>query len=344
MLAHWSDIIWKYWGKAVAEHPWLLWVQRWGISVASLLSGVLTLFLFRRGIEYFPWFIGYLLLLWLAGVVFAHARQVLRARRPLVMGLVVDYSVQTLLHWVLLFLIPIYYASTTLGSRNMWFLLALVAGTLLTAVDPWYRAVHLRYRRIELLLFWFGLLASLNVAFPLIGIESTWGLLLSGAASVTALLPAFRRAPEAPWTPALLCTAGGAVLVVSLLWLLRPWIPPAPLRLARATFAQAVVRLEPVQPVSRVSVSEVRQWGGLSCFTAIVAPAGIREPILHVWRRDGVVVATIPLSPILGGLRGGFRTYSRRVDMGNDPVGSWWVDVLTAHHQLIGRVRLTVRP
>ena len=182
MLARWSDIIWKRWGKTVAEHPWLRWVQRWGISVASLLSGALTLFLFLRGIEYFPWFIGYLLLLWLVGVVFAHARQVLRARWRLVMGLVVDYSVQTLLHWVLLFLIPIYYASTTLGSRNMWFFLALVAGALLTAVDPWYRAVHVRYWRIELLFFWFGLLASLNVAFPLIGIESTRGLLLSGAA------------------------------------------------------------------------------------------------------------------------------------------------------------------
>jgi hypothetical protein len=319
-------------------------VHRWGISAVSLLSGALTLLLFRRGIEYFPWFIGYLLLVWLVGVVFVHARQALHARAPVVLGLVVDYTIQTLLHGVSLFLLPIYYASTTLGSRNMWFLLALAAGALLTAVDPWYQAVHLGFRRIDLFLFWFGLFASLNVAFPLIGIESTLGLLLSGAVSVLSLVPAFRRTPEAAWRAALLWGAGVAALVVSLLWFLRPWIPPAPLRLARGTFAQAVVRLEPEQPVTRISASDVRRWGRLTCFTAIVAPAGIREPVFHVWRRDGVVVATIPLSPIRGGLPGGFRTYSRKLDVGNDPAGSWSVDVRTAHDQLIGRVRLTVTP
>ncbi len=332
------------WRTLIAGHPWLRWLHRWGISVASLLSGALTLFLFRRGIEYFPWFIGYLLLIWLAGVVFVHARQALHARAPVVLGLVLDYTIQTLLHGVLLFLLPIYYASTTPGSANMWFLLVLAAGALLTAVDPWYRAVQLRYRRIDLLLFWFGLFASLSVAFPLIGIESTWGLLLSGAVSVFALVPAFRRSPEAPWRGALLWGAAGAALAVSLLWFLRPLIPPAPLRLARSTFAQAVVRMEPVQPVGRVSVGDVRQWGGLSCFTAIVAPAGIREPVYHVWRRNGVVVATILLPPVRGGLRGGFRTNSRKLDLGKDPAGSWTVDVRTAHDQLIGRVRLTVTP
>ncbi len=342
-MSYWSDLFRLRWEHALEAHPWLRWAQRWGISIGSLLSGALTLTLFRRGVEYFPWFIGYLLLLWLAGVVFVHARQALRARAPLVMGLV-DYTIQTLLHGVLLFLLPIYYASTTFDSRNALFFLVLAGGALLTAVDPGYRAIHLRYRRIDLLLFWFGLLASLNVAFPLLGIESTWGLLLAGATSTLALVPAFRRTDVAPWWPALLRGTAGAVLVVSLLWLLRPWVPPAPLRLGRATFAQAVLNLDPLQPVRRLSTEDVRVWGEMTCFTAIVAPSGIRERIFHVWRRNGATLARIPLSPILGGFHGGFRTYSRKTDVGSDPAGSWSVDVRTAQDQLIGRVRLIVTP
>ena len=117
-----------------------------------------------------------------------------------------------------------------------------------------------------------------------------------------------------------------------------------PLYLTRATFAKSVIRLEPDQPASTLSAEELRAWGGVSAFSAVSAPAGLREPIYHLWRKDGAVVARIPLSPIRGGLRAGFRTYSRKTDLGQDPAGSWTVDVLTAHDQLIGRIRLEVTP
>ena len=43
----------------------LRWLRRWGISFASLAGGILTLFVFRRGLPHVAWIIGYLLLLWL---------------------------------------------------------------------------------------------------------------------------------------------------------------------------------------------------------------------------------------------------------------------------------------
>jgi Protein of unknown function (DUF2914) len=88
----------------------------------------------------------------------------------------------------------------------------------------------------------------------------------------------------------------------------------------------------------------VEAWGSLAVFTAVSAPAGLREPVFHVWSKNGVVLERIPLSPVQGGVQGGFRTYSRKADLGRDPVGSWSVDVVTAHQQLIGRVRLSVTP
>jgi hypothetical protein len=78
--------------------------------------------------------------------------------------------------------------------------------------------------------------------------------------------------------------------------------------------------------------------------TAVYAPAGLDQPIAHVWRRNGEIVSVIPLSPIRGGRIGGFRTYSRKSDFGVDPSGEWSVEVVTASGQLIGRFRFTVTP
>lgn len=338
----WLDSVRDRWVELTARYPWLHWVETWGISIGSLVLGFLTLLVFRKGIEYFPWFVGYLLLFWLAGVAFAEIRQSLASRGRRVIALVMDYTVQTLFHGMLLFLLPIYYASTTLTSANVWFLVALAGAALLTAIDPWYRRVVLRFDWIRVLLFGFGLFASLNVAFPLIRVPSAWTLLLSGLVSILALAPIFRWGPEASWSVALVRACLWGMAFALFLFLLRGWIPPVPLHLTRATFAESVVRLEPVQPVSALSEGDLRAWGGVAAYTAVAAPAGLREPIFHLWRRDGTVVETIPLSPIRGGLRAGFRTYSRKTDLGQDPAGTWTVDVLTAYDQLIGRIRLEV--
>lgn len=304
--------------------------------------GVVTLLVFRRGIEYFPVFIGYLLLLWLAGVVFAEAREKLSSRAPRALSAAIDYTVQTLLHGLLLFLVPIYYASTTFDSGNAWLLVALVAAAVLTTIDPWYRAVVARAPWTEVGLFWVGLFASLNVALPLVGMSTEWTLLLSGGLSVLSLLPAARRLLRISWAPAVLRVTLGAVLFGVCLWWARAWIPPVPLYLTRATFARAVEALDPVDPVARVSGRALLAWGRMAAFTAIAAPSGLSEPIYHVWLKNGHRMGEMLLTTIRGGRRGGFRTYSWKTDLGADPAGLWQVDVRTVHGQLVGRVRLSV--
>jgi hypothetical protein len=344
MNATWMDSVRGRLAALTARHPWLRWVAKWGIPIGSLALGVLTLFVFRKGIEYFPWFVGYLMLLWLAGVAFAGARQSLAARGRRLATVVVDYTVQTLFHGLLLFLLPIYYASTTVASGNVWFVLVLASAAIVTAIDPWYRALSVRFRGLEVFLFGFGLFASLNVAFPLVGVRSTWAPFLSGLFSMLALAPIFRRGSGSSWLGALFKAAAWGGVVALFLWPLRGWIPPAPLHLAAATFANSVIQLEPWQPVSSVPIEELRAWGEMVAFTAVVAPAGLHEPIRHLWRKNGRVVQDVLLSPVRGGRRAGFRTYSRKTGLGNDTMGSWTVDVLTAHDQLIGRMRLVVTP
>jgi hypothetical protein len=295
-------------------------------------------------VDYFPWILGYLLLLWVGGVVFAHVRQTLEAGQRRLARVALDFTIQNLHQDLLLFLLPIYYASTTFTSRNACFLLLLMAATLITTIDPWYQSTILRFPWTANTLFVFGLFASLNVGLPLIRVRSGPALLLSAFLCLLALTPAIRRRFALSWRNALLGATCGACLGALVLWSLRDWIPPGPLHLSATTFARSVEHLEPVEPIRKVSAAELQTWGGLVCFTAVSAPAGLREPIYHVWRKDGILVSRIALSPIRGGRPGGYRTFSKRSDLGTDPTGRWTVDVLTGQGQLIGRVRLVVTP
>lgn len=326
----------------MSESFWLRWVWRWGVSLASLVSGLVTLFVFRRGLPDVAWLIGYLILLWLLFAVVTQARAPLEARgRQLVLS-AVDYTIETLYHNLLLFVLPAYYASTTLTSVNAWFFVVVAAGALVTAVDPWYSALIHPRPWLNHVLLAFSMFAALNVALPLVGVRPFWALEGSAILCALALTPAIRRTGGS-WVGAAARAVLFAVLAVVLLSPFRAWIPPAPLHLARATLARDVSDLEPVDPLeSPVSEADLEASGGLVAYTPIYAPAGLREAVLHVWKKDGAPVATVPLSPVLGGRAQGFRTYSRKTDFGPSPEGRWTVDVVTAHGQLIGRLSFEV--
>jgi hypothetical protein len=125
----------------------------------------------------------------------------------------------------------------------------------------------------------------------------------------------------------------------------RAFIPPAPLALASSAVARSMADWEPVDLVAGgLSAGELQRWGSLVAYTAIYAPAGLRQPIEHVWRLDGRAITVVRLSPVLGGRPGGFRTYSRKTSFPPDPIGHWSVDVMTSSGQLIGRLSFQVTP
>src|SRR5262249_6236283 len=72
--------------------------RRWGISIASLVGGLLTLFVFRRGLPHVGLIVGYLLLLWLLVAILVQARDTLAASERRTHRLVLtatEYAVQT---------------------------------------------------------------------------------------------------------------------------------------------------------------------------------------------------------------------------------------------------------
>src|SRR5437867_932092 len=174
----------------------LAWLSRWGVSLASLGGGLLTLLVFRRGLPNVGWIVGYLLLLWLLFAVFIEMRQALagseqKSRRLIVSA--VDYTIQTLYHGLLLFVLPAYYAAATLTSLNGVFLALLVALALLTTIDPWYRAIVQPRPWLSYLFFVMSIFAPLNVALPLVGVPPFPSLVMSAFLAWVSLTPALRR-------------------------------------------------------------------------------------------------------------------------------------------------------
>lgn len=321
------------------------WLKRWGISIFSLGLGLATLFVFKRGLPHVAWIVGYLLLLVLLVAAVAELRQPLERRgRRRILG-AVDYAIQSLYHGLLLFVLPAYYASATLDSPNVVFLLFVVAGALVTAVDPWYEAVVRPRRWLNQALLAFSIFAALNVALPLLGIRPI--LALEGAAALTAvaMMPVFRERGAVTWRHAYAMSAGLAAVAMTLVWFGRVVVPPAPLFVASATAARSVTMLEPVEPIeSPIPAQTVAAWGGLAAYTAVYVPAGLRQPVEHVWWKDGQLLGSVPLSPLRGGRKEGFRTYSRKADLKPPYDGRYRVDVVTTSGQLIGRLRFTVTP
>jgi hypothetical protein len=332
--------------QTLAVTDWAAWrsfFTRWAVSLASLIAGLVALLVFRRGVPHVGWIVGYVVVLWLLFAVLTQTRQRLLARGRRLVLLAGDYTIQTLYHGLLVFVLPGYFASTTFDAATGVFFLVLAAAALLTTIDPWYRVLVHPYPWAGRGLFAFALFAGLNVALPLVGVPPAWALRGSAVLAGLALTPAFVE-PAGSWLRAAAWGAASAAAATGAVWIGLAAVPPAPLQLLHPTLARAVEGLAPVEPLgSRVPAATLAAWGGLVAYTPVVAPAGLRQPIVHEWRHDGRLVTTVRLpTPVLGGRAEGFRTFSRKADFPPDSRGPWSVDVRTVSGQLIGRVRFTV--
>lgn len=134
-----------------------------------------------------------------------------------------------------------------------------------------------------------------------------------------------------------------ATLVMALLgvgWLMRAAIPPAGLWVRDARIAASIDGYAP-GPVVR-SLSQAELASGLIAFVAVRAPQGLSQAVIFEWRHEGRIVDRIP-ALIDGGREMGFRTYSRKLNFGEAPIGRWRVDLRTPQGQLIARRGFVVR-
>lgn len=240
---------------------------------------------------------------------------------------------QSSIHLQLYFALPFYFDAFAATAAHAAFVAVLCLCALASLWDPLTEWLLLR-ARFGLALPAFSSFVVLAAVLPGLGF-SNGGSLWLAAAGAGLGLPLWvvieHVRGEALLRPLLVAVAIAAVIPTAL-WLgAARAVPAVPMELRRAEIGTRMNGRELADPRERFD----RVPGQMVCATAIYAPFGVKDELLHVWRKDGVVMDRIELD-IRGGREDGFRTWSIKHNFGDDPAGEWSCAVETAMGQFLG--------
>jgi hypothetical protein len=314
----------------------LLW---WLHSTWALLFGFGVMWLGSKNYDYLRLIVFHITFIWLSSLFLPVLvnRSWLSAKWREWVRLVINYFNRNFYQQLLFFLLPIYYASTTFGSRNVVFLALLAVSAVISTLDIVYdRYLSVKWQ-LTALFFMFNLFAAINVILPVLWtVSNHWALRVSavlalgGFASMLDRLSGL-RGRSTKW---LLGAAALGTLVIIVFG--PPYIPPAPLSLASVQFGRSIRALQITAPLESIPSAP----GRIVALTAIKAPMGMEERIRHRWYLDGKVIFTSNYYVVMGGRKDGYRVWTQITWMKEFHGRVLMVDVETQGGQLIGRAQL----
>jgi len=333
--------------RPTCPHSLVAWLLRhqeklwWLHSLYALALGIGFIWLGKQNFAYLRVAVFHIIFIWLSSLLLPtllHHPRVPGRWAPR-LQLVVNYFNKNLYQQMLFFVLPIYYASATLGSRNTAFVVLVALSAVLSTVDVIYDRHLSAKRQWTAAFFAFNLFALVNVLLPILWSVSNTrttriGTVLAFVGFLTLGYPTWQSRP----------LRMGAVAAIGLLILIlveagRPFIPPAPLRLVSAEFGRDFDKasLQIVSPLTQIEAASALRIYGL---TAIKAPLGLRERLQHRWRQNGKLVCASPFYDIVGGREEGFRLWTSCVFPSIPPRTMLRLDLETEGGQLIGRAVL----
>jgi hypothetical protein len=314
----------------------LLW---WLHSAYALLFGLMVMWLSSRNFAYLRIIVFHITFIWLTSLFLP-----VLVRRPWLppkwrerLRLAINYFNKNFYQQLLFFLLPVYYASTTFGSRNMVFLILLALSALLSTLDIIYdRYLSVRWS-LTALFFVFNLFAAINVMLPVLwAISNRRALWVSGALALGGFASMLYRLSGLRGRSAKMLLGGAALGLLLIVGILPSFIPPAPLCLVSAEFGTAIRSLRIDAPLTTIPSSP----GKLVALTAIKAPMGLEEEVRHRWYLNGELLFVSGFHTVTGGRNEGYRLWSQITNRGGLAGRVVTVDVETKGGQLIGRARL----
>lgn len=259
--------------------------------------------------------------------------------------LLINYFNKNFYQQLLFFILPVFWLSTTPGSRNVLFVLVLATAALLSTMDLIYDR-HVAMRRVLTALFFsFSVFAGAAAALPILWqIETAYALWLAAviaAIGATTLIISERRIDwQRTWF-------AGGLIVLGLFVMVeygRPFIPPAPLRIQNADFGTQMEMRDGPRITKRIAATPTDARGQVYVVTAIYAPRGLHDRVRHVWYQGAVPLSRSRWYDVDGGRKEGYRLWTS-LWLSPDLTGkALHVDVETESGQLIGRAWLGAAP
>jgi hypothetical protein len=322
--------------RFLRAHETLLW---WVHSSYALLLGVGVMWLGAKNFAYLRLIVFHISFIWLSSLFLPVIvnRSWLTPKWRERTRLAINYFNKNFYQQLLFFLLPTYYASTTFGSRNMWFLILLATSAVLSTMDIVYdRYVSVQWP-LTALFFMFNLFASINVMLPVLwSVSNHWALWISGALALGGFASMLYRLSGLRGNRAKLLLAAAALGLFLIIEFFRPFIPPAPLSLASAQFGASVRSLRIVSPIHSLPAGP----GRIAALTAIKAPLGLEEKVRHLWYLDDKVIFASKYYSVTGGRKEGYLLWTQITWKPGSGGRVLTVDVETQSGQLIGRAQL----
>lgn len=246
---------------------------------------------------------------------------------------VMVFASQSVLQTSLVFPLPFFLQAASwppiVVQLPFWavYVLALVV----SSWDPWYERLAASPTALMTLQA-FAAFVALLMAVPLLGVDNGTSFVVAGVVCAVGVPlgmaifgPRRWRRSVSVWAMAALAAVlvGGA-----------PMVPPAPLALTAGVMGESVEQRVPQGVATTFTAPEQ-----LVCHTAIRAPLGLKDTLVHVWSRDGREVQRVPLT-VTGGVDTGFRTWSK---LTSPAPGAFRCRVETARGQVVGDVVAVVK-
>ncbi len=242
----------------------------------------------------------------------------------------------------LFFTLPFLLATTVWTSGQALFTALMVGLALLSILDPLYYRLAARHRWLYFAfhaqcVFLVALVTLPTVLHLTTGESLAIALAAMMVFSLPSLMQLLRPMTPGRWVAMLVLLP----LLAGLGWLGRAWVPPASLWLSGRALSPSFDEQARAPEGGLRLTPEALTEHGLYAYTAIHAPRGLEEKVVHEWRHDGALIDRIPLQ-IQGGREAGYRAWTHKRHFPEAPSGRWRVDVMTASGQRIGVLRFTV--
>ena len=318
--------------------PRLVWSRPW--PWVSLVLGALSATLMDRRPERAWLVVGAIALAWTGIIATLVARRIdgaplsaISARRVALARALARMAALNPIQFALFFTLPFYYRAYVGTPGQAVFLALLGTAASVTLWEPLEKRVA-SHPVGSALLQSLASFAACNAMLPLFGLANRTSLILAVIATMIAVpLAAVWSAPAlSTWRRRV------PVLALALVWPLvmalpagRRAVPAAPLRLVEGAIGTALDAYDLLDGAERLGAAPTQ----LVCYTTLSAPRGLRDAVVHVWRKDGAELDRIAVT-VRGGREAGFRTWSIKQNIRPRPAGLWSCSVETASGQLLG--------
>jgi hypothetical protein len=311
-------------------------IERWRRLLGpfvSLASGMVSVLLLRRGLNFAPVAAACVILAWtlVTGIGRWLPARAKETRTEKAVRWLARYLVAALYQDVLFFLLPVWFESATWPSENIVGPIVLALLALFSCFDHAYRRVVLDHPLVRTATSALILFASLLAATPVVFATSLIPNVVVSAA-VSTLLLAIALLPQP-----LLTSARGVTLVAALTALasavslpIARYLPPVPVQCLRSETATEIKEREPRDPrrVFEPNPPRVYAW------FAVAAPEHFAQAVGFRWFHEDRLLAGEFKTNIAGGRKTGFRTWGAVTAPGP---GRWRVELFADSGQLIGR-------